>query len=425
MNLNRRPCSSGAGGVGARSSKRFRLGRRHQLTVLGVDPLLTGVCILRRIEGEGVRGLPVEPHLGSAGEGRGPVVLLDDGELLTPSGLHEVVGRDAHEGRVADGAVDAVPGDRRVHVRGDPQLLRAHADPHLARRGGTAGGRHGHPSTLHVQREVVVRRARDRRHAGGWTDRGSSRRTSSRGSRRAGSGSPICSIRPSFITAMVSAMVMASSWSCVTWMKVRPTSVWIRLSSTCIWRRSLRSRAPERLIEQQHGRLVHEGAGQRDALLLTARELRGLAPGNVRELHEVERLLDLGLQIRRAPPAQPERDVLPDVQVREQRVALEDRVDRPLVRLRPGDVLVADRDLAGRRLLEPGDHPQGGRLAAPGRAEQGEERARGDREIEVVDRHEGAEPLGQRRSAADRNRRPQLPPDTVTALLGDRHVSLR
>ena len=49
---------------------------------------------------------------------------------------------------------------------------------------------------------------------------------------------------PLFITATVSAMVMASSWSWVTWMKVRPTSVWMRLSSTCISRRSLRSSAP-------------------------------------------------------------------------------------------------------------------------------------------------------------------------------------
>jgi hypothetical protein len=47
-------------------------------------------------------------------------------------------------------------------------------------------------------------------------------------------GGPICSIFPWFMTATVSAMVMASSWSWVTWMKVRPTSVWMRLSSTCI-----------------------------------------------------------------------------------------------------------------------------------------------------------------------------------------------
>ncbi|CAM5584598.1 hypothetical protein SROCM77S_05657 [Streptomyces rochei] len=57
-------------------------------------------------------------------------------------------------------------------------------------------------------------------------------------------GAPSCSTRPPFITATWSAMVMASSWSCVTCTKVMPTSVWMRFSSSCIWRRSLRSRAP-------------------------------------------------------------------------------------------------------------------------------------------------------------------------------------
>jgi hypothetical protein len=37
-------------------------------------------------------------------------------------------------------------------------------------------------------------------------------------------GEPICSIEPLFITATVSAMVMASSWSCVTCTNVMPTS---------------------------------------------------------------------------------------------------------------------------------------------------------------------------------------------------------
>ena len=46
----------------------------------------------------------------------------------------------------------------------------------------------------------------------------------------------------------------------------------------------------ERLVEQQHGGAVHECAGQRDALLLPARELRGLAVGEAAHLHEVERL---------------------------------------------------------------------------------------------------------------------------------------
>ena len=43
-------------------------------------------------------------------------------------------------------------------------------------------------------------------------------------------------------------------------------------------------------------------------------------------------------------------------------------------------------DAAGGRVLEPGDHPQRRGLAAPGRAEQREELAVGDVEVDVVDR---------------------------------------
>ncbi len=55
---------------------------------------------------------------------------------------------------------------------------------------------------------------------------------------------------------------------------------------------------------------------------------------------------------------------------------------------RPGE---RDRSLVGR--LEPGDHPQGGRLAGARRAEQGEELPAGDREVDAVDRHDVAEHL--------------------------------
>ena len=74
-------------------------------------------------------------------------------------------------------------------------------------------------------------------------------------------GEPICSMIPAFITATVSAIVMASSWSWVTCTKVWPTSFWIRLISICIERRSLRSRAPS-VVEQQHlGAVVYRAPG--------------------------------------------------------------------------------------------------------------------------------------------------------------------
>ncbi len=52
------------------------------------------------------------------------------------------------------------------------------------------------------------------------------------------------------------------------------------------------------------------------------------------------------------------------------------------------------RMIAVGRILEPGDHPQRGRLAAARRAEQHEELAVGDLERQVVDRDDVAEALG-------------------------------
>ena len=150
----------------------------------------------------------------------------------------------------------------------------------------------------------------------------------------------------------------------------------------------------ERLVEQQHAGLVHDRAGERDPLLLAARELGGLAPGQRGELGELEDVVDLLLDGLGPAPPEPEGHVLEHVHVREQRVALEHRVDRPLVGLGPRDVGGADLDPAGRRVLEPRHHAQGRRLATAGRAEQREEGALRDREVDVVDRLERTELLG-------------------------------
>ena len=131
---------------------------------------------------------------------------------------------------------------RRVDHGASPAARRARRPSH--RRHATArSARRWSPCTSTTS-TVAAGGAGDRGTRPGWTGRGSWRRTSCAGARRASAGSPICSIRPAFMTAMVSAIVMASSWSWVTCTNVRPTSVWIRLSSICIWRRSLRSSAP-------------------------------------------------------------------------------------------------------------------------------------------------------------------------------------
>ena len=196
------------------------------------------------------------------------------------------------------------------------------------------------------------------------------------------------------MTAMVSAMVMASSWSWVTWTNVIPTSVWILLSSICICRRSLRSRAPSGSSRSSTcGRLIRARASA-TRCCCPPESWPGRRPPKPAQLHHLQHLRDLGLDVLLAATLQPEGDVLGDGQVREERVVLEDGVDRTPVGLEVRDVVATEHDRAVGRLLEAGDHAQRGRLAAPGRAEQGEELARPDEQVEVVDRGERAEPLG-------------------------------
>jgi hypothetical protein len=136
--------------------------------------------------------------------------------------------------------------------------------------------------------------------------------------------------------------------------------------------------------------VVDEGAGDGDALLLAAGELVGLAPGEVAELDELQHVVDLLLHGLDAAAAQTEGDVVVDVQMGEERVALEDRVDGAFVRREGGDVLVAEADGARGGVLQSGDHPQRGGLAAARGAQQGEERALRDGQVQWVHGREGA-----------------------------------
>ena len=151
----------------------------------------------------------------------------------------------------------------------------------------------------------------------------------------------------------------------------------------------------ERLVEQQQRRPVHERPRQRDALAHAARELRGPVLGPVAERDEIERLGHAlaDLRLGHLAPPQPERDVLGHVEVLEQRVGLEHRVDVALVGRHGGDVLAVEPDRARRRLLEAGDQPQGRRLAAARRPEQREELPLPDLQRHVLDRLEVAEVL--------------------------------
>ena len=208
-------------------------------------------------------------------------------------------------------------------------------------------------------------------------------------------GVPSCSILPSCMTAIVSAMVMASSWSWVTWTNVIPTSFWMPFSSSCICLRSFRSSAPSGSSRRRtRGRFTSARASATRCCWPPG-ELARLAPLEPGERDELERRGHALVQLCAldAPALEPEGDVVGDRQVREERVALEHGVDVALVRRQAGDVAVAEVDGARGRLLEAADHAQARRLAAARGAEQGEEAPARDLERDVVDRGDVVEAL--------------------------------
>ena len=151
----------------------------------------------------------------------------------------------------------------------------------------------------------------------------------------------------------------------------------------------LRVEGGERFIEEQDVGLEHEGAGEGHALALASGDLGGGAPAETLEPHRGERLLDPRPDLRLGPGAQSQAEghVLEDREVREERVALENRVHRTKVGLHQSDVGAGDRDPPGVGLVEPGDEPQQCGLAAARGPEEGHELARPHRQADLVQDH--------------------------------------
>src|SRR5439155_4455916 len=98
-------------------------------------------------------------------------------------------------------------------------------------------------------------------------------------------------------------------------------------------------------------------------------------------------LLDPSFNLASGDPShlEPECDVVEHGHVRVERVVLEDHGDVPPARVHVVDDGVSDPDLPVADLLQAGNHPQGGRLAAAGGADQHDELAVCDLEREVGD----------------------------------------
>ena len=177
-------------------------------------------------------------------------------------------------------------------------------------------------------------------------------------------------MRPWFMTARRSDIVSASSWSWVTYRKVIPTCFCSAPSSTWSVRRSLASSAPSGSSSSRtDGRSTSARASATrccwppDSWL--GRRFSYPVSWTIASA-SATRPFALGLGHRLVLHA--EGDVLGDRQEREQRVALEDRVDVAAVGCPAPDVGAVEQDLSAGRRLEARHHAQRGRLAAAARA---------------------------------------------------------
>ena len=125
-------------------------------------------------------------------------------------------------------------------------------------------------------------------------------------------------------------------------------------------------------IQQQDVRLVYQGAGDGDTLLLAAGKLGDVTLGVAFQVYQGKHTVDLLGDdiIRLLFDSQAERNVLEYVQVGEQGVALEDRIDLPLVGRNVVDALAVKDDRAFILLQEAAQDTQQRGFTAAGRTEQ-------------------------------------------------------
>ncbi len=143
----------------------------------------------------------------------------------------------------------------------------------------------------------------------------------------------------------------------------------------------------QRLVEQEHFWLPHDGAAHRHALALAAGQLPRLALEHGAEFENARGFLDAGLDLglRHAAVAQAVGHVVVDAHMRVERVVLEHHRDVAVGRLDLVDDTPADIDLAAGDGLQACDHAQQRGLAAAGRTDQHTELAVADVEIDALD----------------------------------------
>ena len=143
----------------------------------------------------------------------------------------------------------------------------------------------------------------------------------------------------------------------------------------------------QRLVEQQHGRLAHQRARERDALALAAGELTRPPVEQMPDAEQLRRPLDLLVDFGAGNALRLQRkgDVVAHREMRIETVALEHHRHAAGTRRNVVDDVAADQKVAARLLLEPADDAQERRLAAARRAQQHHELAVRHRQTNAVD----------------------------------------
>ncbi len=131
------------------------------------------------------------------------------------------------------------------------------------------------------------------------------------------------------------------------------------------------------LIEQEQVRIAHDGAAHGNALALAARELAGLAVEQMLDLQQFGRPLHRRLALCRRHFAhfEAEADIAAHGHGRIERVGLEHHGDVAILGMHVVDIALADENIAARAWLKPGDDRQQRGLAAARRAQQDQETA--------------------------------------------------
>src|SRR6185436_3901003 len=144
------------------------------------------------------------------------------------------------------------------------------------------------------------------------------------------------------------------------------------------------------LVEEQHLGVVNEGVGEAQALLHAPRQALDVGVALPGEIDQLEQVTDHPLALGRPETIAPteEVQVLPDLHVVVDPKGVGHVAEDATYCLGvPANRRARDLGVAARRLEQGRQHPEHGRLAGPVRADESEDLAAFDREVDARNRH--------------------------------------